>query len=699
MEQTPIYQGSSFATPRVASAANAMPTTLPFAEQWKRNREEATKALQGIEQALIDQNDNTILLSQQAEAKANDIALTAELKNRLNLQNGAPNGFYDANGKIIPSAVRELVTRYRNLTHSWNKALIDPTNQQRSSESTAAYQQGITSATEAAILANMHEREAAAYKENIRYSVELGDYDNANGLIREAYDRGVFSAPQAGMQIHALNEEALKEKFGSLQTPEDMIAFWDDGNTRAQLEQHPELYARIQEEIERRTRLSGVASSATAVRNADGSTSVQRTPALPPAGAPYYLEDHWMRFGGKFNSPEAKSGSVQVMQLWLSQNIDTLKGHPEGDAQWANGRFLANQLGLDDSEYAQLYETRSGQLTAGGFNHKPILESLSTEALLGMTTMDESWVRSNPTAKADAIRAERARIANALREQIGNRFAIWLNEGNNKNAPVRDQAAMLQTFVNQVAAERASDPRRFEGVEVSAEAVKKELENLTSGIEDVNTARAKEVDATRQRRREAQLATSLLRSTEATLPNTMPQARRLAASIANMWNRRRPISPEVQNAIRASYAPFTYELGMGRLSNNLPDTDTRNIIYLPQGTPIDTPVANVLTPDGRNGMTIEFRHADVLRPTMSMRLRRVTGAVTRDPASISWDGVKLNISNEEAMPYSRGGVPSLFPETDNNSYVSEDGLHIDLPLEEAIPASNADFFNEQIGNN
>jgi hypothetical protein len=521
----------------------------------------------------------------------------------------------------------------------------------------------------------------------------MGDRFEAERITREGYERGVIPAAEAGERIYALNEEGLKENFDRLQTPEDMIAFLDNDDIRAQLEQHPELYARIREEVDRRTRLSGAASSSRAVRNADGSISVQRTPALPPAGAPYYLEDHWMRFGGKFDSPEAKSGSVQVMQLWLSQNIDTLKGHPEGDIQWANGRFLANRLGLSDSEYAQLYETRSGQLTAGGFNHRPILDSLSTEALLGMTTMDESWQLSNPRATADAIRAERARIANALREQIGNRFAIWLNEGNNKNAPVRDQAAMLQTFVNQVAAERASDRRAFQGVEVSAEDAIKELGNLMRGMEDVNTARAREVDATRQRRRDAQFTTSLLHSAESALPNTMPQVRRLATTIANMQNRRRPSSPEVQNALRASHAPFAYELGLGRASNELPDSATRNIIYLPQGMPINTPIANVLTPDGRNGIAIEFRHADVEKPTMSMMLRRVTGAVTRNPASISWDGVRLIISNEEAVPYSHSEHSTLIPETNEDfndgTYVTEEGLHAergwdppteDLPL-------------------
>ena len=652
MEPAPIYQGQAFATPRVANTSSSMPTKPLFADLWEQNRHEATKALQGIEQALIDRNDNTILLSQQAEAKANDIALTAELKNRLNLTNGAPNGFYDQNGKIIPSAVRELVTRYRNLTHSWQKALIDPTNQQRSAESRAAYQQGITSATEAAILANMHEREATAYKENVQYSMKLGQYDDARYLVAQASADGVLSEPQAGMTYLDIDKQELGSEIAAMSTPLDMARAWDDFSFRSRISQFPDLEARFRDTLERES-LRGTPAGVTLARNANGTTSVKRTPAVPPANAPFYLEDHWMKWGGVFKSPEAKQASVAIMQRWLGENIERLQGSQEGDAQWARGRFLANELGISDGEYEQLYETRTKQISFGGFDVRPVLESISRDAFLSTTLRDEIEIAALNDGKPEDIEKIRNRIADAVKDKILYRYQVWYSQNQGHSPQPREQAAQLQNIIEEVKREglTAGTEEQRNAVEQSVrdnfgKLMDDYIARRTSLIEQQENAIVQELDETRKRRLRSESEGSWRRLLSAPRPTLRTGALGRIASMANMNT-------------------FAFELGYGVDAGDLPDSDDKNIIYIPEGQKIPAESMNVLMNNGRNRINIEFRHADVAKPIMSRRLRMSTNTITRNPASVRWDGVNLIFSTEnlpdntieEATPISGSLLP------------------------------------------
>lgn len=661
MEPAPIYQGQAFATPRVANASSSMPTKPLFADLWEQNRHEATKALQGIEQALIDRNDNTILLSQQAEAKANDIALTTELKNRLSLPNGAPNGFYDANGKIIPSAVREIVTRYRNLTHSWNKALIDPTNQQRSAESTTAYQQGITSATEAAILANMHEREATAYKENIRYSAQLGQYDDARRLTEEANANGAFSDPQAGMIIHDIEKQEAEVRYSNM-TAIELARTWNTPEERSALRQFPELERQVRRRLESES-LRGVPAGIVMTRNSDGSTSVKQTPATPPANAPYYLQQHWMQWGGEFKTPEAKIASASVIQRWLSQYITRLKGSEEGDSQWARGRFLANQLGISDAEYEQFYETRTKQISYGGFNPNPVLESISRDAFLSITYRDEVELAGHNEADAEKIRN---RIANAVRDKILHRYEVWYSQNSRYNPQGRDQAAKLQEIIEEVKQEARANitDEQFNSLPQSSRdnfgALMNQYADIrTKYVNEQETRIAREVELTNARRVRAESEGSWLR-----LANRGRVS--LGTAARNGLTRNNMVS---RAANMASLNTFAFELGRGEDAVNLDDSDTKPIIYIPEGQKLPAESMGVLFNNGRNRINIEFRHANVSKPTMSLMLKMATGTTTRNPASVRWDGVNLIFSPEDieepyeyelAVPYSTEG--SLLPD-------------------------------------
>lgn len=647
MEPAPIYQGQAFATPRVANTSSSMPTKPLFADLWEQNRHEATKALQGIEQALIDRNDNTILLSQQAEAKANDIALTTELKNRLALPNGAPNGFYDANGKIIPSAVRELVTRYRNLTHSWNKALIDPTNQQRSAESTTAYQQGITSATEAAILANMHEREAKAYEENIRYSVELGQYDNARRLTEEANANGAFSDPRAGMIIHDIEGEEIKQTIRSFRTPHDFVRAYDNPAFMERVSRHPEILAEVDRMIGAQE-LTGKRSSATTTRNADGSTSVTRTPATPPLNAPDYLQDHWMKWNGNFGTPDAKAESAAVMQLWLGESITKLKGSEEGDSQWFAGRVLANQLGISDAEYEQLYKTRSQQLSFGGFNAEAILNDMSAEAWLGVTPEDEAALFFRRNSSHQEREAVRQRIANAMRNDVNERYEAWWHQNKERNPSVRDQAAQLQSIINEVIADKPL-------FRVNGESLLREYERVITPTTQRSDEVTHEVDQTKARQRQTTVRTT---------------ARNMWRNIPQFVSKRMPLWFNIGNL-----GSFNFELGVGSAANNLPDTDTKNIIYLPEGSKLPAESMYVQMNNGRHTIPIEFRHANVDKPTMSVNLRLSTGTARRNPSSVRWDGVNLIFSEDNVVTQNESYEEAIQYSNAPNSLIPDEGLN------------------------
>jgi hypothetical protein len=116
---------------------------------------------------------------------------------------------------------------------------------------------------------------------------------------------------------------------------------------------------------------------------------------------------------------------------------------------------------------------------------------------------------------------------------------------------------------------------------------------------------------------------------------------------------------EVSSGVR-----FNYNLAPVDIS--LPDSKTKNIIYLPKGMelPIEekvdsrykfpfrkktlskTSTANVSIKQGTLGFSVEFRHADVNEPTPSLKLLRTLNRPTSSPASISWNGYELVVSDD-----------------------------------------------------
>ena len=195
MEPSPLYQGHQF-KPAQAPQARLSPE-IPFGQQYVNNLGETTKSLQRIEDALIQRNDNTILLQQEASEKEAALNLANELKYKLSLPDGAEGGLYDNFGRIRKDAVNNLRNKYLSLSRNWHKGLIDPEATGKSAIATQEYTAGVSQTIEAALLANTKTRQKNAYLRNMELNSKLHEYGDNDTIIKQGKAENIFSETEA----------------------------------------------------------------------------------------------------------------------------------------------------------------------------------------------------------------------------------------------------------------------------------------------------------------------------------------------------------------------------------------------------------------------------------------------------------------------------------------------------------------------
>lgn len=642
MEQAPIYQGTQHAVANTTTATPNVPRRLLFADEWEKNRHEATRALMGIEEALIERNNNTVLLNQQAEAKRRNLEMTREMGEILALENGAEGGWYDYNGKLNKQAVRDFVNKYSSQPIQWGKALIGPEAAQKSATATQAYQFGVAEAVSSAILANTKKREEQALKENIRLSAEMGAYEDVDQQISDGQARGIFSPQQAELAKQENRKSELEAELAQLQNVDSALDKWEDPNFRARLAEFPELEDRLERFIESSNKTQGFTMPGTyRVDPKTGKATETKEEYWPPAGAPVYIQTLLYTYKG--NPPVGDA--TTAMQQYLSQEIDSLKGSKKGDSQWATAKAMATEtLGLNVEVFNQLYKTREKQLSYGGFDAPAVLKNIPIWTWLNTTTRDENL----PSDLSDDER-ERAhkKIADDIRTEILAEYNVWLSQNESKDVSARDQCAKLIDIARQKTAAKNS-----------RDTIERAIRSRTDEITKREVEVGRELKATEDRKR--------------------------AQKKADFYSRfnRQPAKPDFQRGEISSTVAFDYELAP--VDSNLEGSRTQNIIYLPKSSelPAKGGKVNVSWKKGYV-VEIEFKHADVQQATPSRRLLCSLGIPTKSPARLTWDGSTLHVQEWE---------PSLFPQGTNtdDGLVPDDGSD---PTEDPndVPKQNEDW--------
>ncbi len=633
MEQNPIYQGTQYVASNTATSNANVPNRLLFDDEWEINRHATTQALQGIKQAFIERNDNTILLNQQAEAKQRDLDMTMEMKEALDKANGTEGSWYDANGKLNKQMVRDFVRKYSAQPTQWGKAMVSPEAQQKSASITMAYRDGVVEAVEAAILANTKKRELQAYQDNMRLATEMKDWDSRDRIAADAVNNGVLTYQQAATENIESERGRLSEEIDACTTTEELLDKWYDDAFQQRISDPA--YSELREAMQKRIKQANSTQATTTgdYCELDPKTGKMKAVAgtvTPPDGAPFYIQYLIRKHNGKVPAEYA----FNAIQRYLSEEITEQDSTEKGMQQWNRAHAMAKTLGMDDTTFNKAYKLRAQQIGFGGFDPKSVISNIEENLWLDTTQEDENL----PADLSEKERtSKRAKIAANIRDSVLTEYNIWWTQNAEKQPPIRAQYAKLLEITRR----RATQQPTFNAIDAR-------VRHATSEYLKQEREVAREIGRTRDRKRKT-------------------------AELTAQFNEKNPtLTPwQVSTDIR-----FSYELAPTD-GGKLPDSKTHNIIYLPKDTKIPVKSANVSIKNGKLGFTVEFRHADVDKPTPSRKLLRSMGMPTFSPASISWDGYNLEVSDYEAEY-----PASLFPD---DGLVPDDGTDPLADNDEPLP--------------
>ena len=665
MEPSPLYQGHQF-KPAQAPQARLSPE-IPFGQQYVNNLGETTKSLQRIEDALIQRSDNTILLQQEASEKEAALNLANELKYKLSLPDGAENGIYDQYGRIRKDAVNNLRNKYIALSRNWHKGLIDPEATGKSAIATQEYTAGVSQTIEAALLANTKTRQKNAYIRNIEQNANLHEYDANDALIDEGLEQNAYSQVEADELKFDNNKARLAYTIDSTNDTDALLDMWEDPAMQEQLSYHPSLRNLLERKINLILDTQGRAAneehfttSKTSKGNSTAGASGKKPKALPPDGAPLYIQVLYAKFNGDF--PENSEAAFEAIQRYLSENVDETDETETGAQQWNKAHSMATAIGLKDTAFNKAYALRKAQLSHGGFDPEKMLSVIEDKHWLALTKEDETMLtdllnkyssedkkhgdeyatQQKPTRDA-AIKKMQQEVAKNMRTSALREYNRW--ELQNEKAPIRDKYTKLLEIT-----------RKLE-----TELEKKSISTFIAGqLASAEANIAKERKATADRKLKTQKEEyntfAWMERFGAGSHNTAEWVKRfgtgeLQYNGVNLRDLAKYLYLDKETPIPTTSTDLQFDYQLAAPDSKLPDSKTHNIIYLPKNSPIPPDKkAHVYKRKGSLACTIEFRHSDkVQQPTPSRRLLASLGRATTPPTYIKWDGVDLDLGEPAPM--------------------------------------------------
>lgn len=697
MEPSPLYQGHQF-KPAQAPQARLSPE-IPFGQQYVNNLGETTKSLQRIEDALIQRNDNTILLQQEASEKEAALNLANELKYKLSLPDGAEGGLYDNFGRIRKDAVNNLRNKYLSLSRNWHKGLIDPEAAGKSALATNEYTTGVSATIEAALLANTKTRQKNAYLRNIEQNANLHEYDANDKLIDDGLKQNAYSQVEADELKFDNNKARLAYTIDSTNDPDALQDMWEDSTMQEQLSYHPSLRNLLERKINLTLDTQGRAAneehfttSKTSKGNSTAGASGKKPKALPPDGAPLYIKILYAKFNGDF--PENSEAAFEAIQRYLSENVDETDETVTGARQWNKAKLIANSIGLKDTAFNKAYAFRKEQLSPGGFDPEKMLSVIEDKHWLALTKEDETLLtdllnkyssedkkhgdeyatQQKPTRDA-AIKKIQQEVAKSMRNRALREYNRW--ELQNEKAPIRDKYSKLLEITRKLETEleKKSISAFIAGQLASAEA-------------NIAKERRETADRKLKTQKEEYNTFAWMKRFGPGKHNTVEWVKRfgtgdLQYNGVNLRDLAKYLYLDKETPIPTTSTDLQFDYQLAAPDSKLPDSKTHNIIYLPKDSPIPDKKAHVYKRKGSLACTIEFRHSDkVQQPTPSRRLLASLGRATTPPTYIKWDGVDLDFG--ESSPYRQGNIVyGLFPEDDTAEEV-DDGLSPEHYTEEEL---------------
>ena len=462
----------------------------------------------------------------------------------------------------------------------------------------------------------------------------MKDWDSRDQIAADAVNNGVLTHQQAATENIESERGRLAEEIDACSTTDELLDKWYDPDFQQRISDPA--YSELREAMQKRINQANSTQATTTgdYYELDPKTGKKKAVAgtvTPPDGAPWYIQTVMRQHNGNVPADIA----FNAIQKYISEEITEQTSTAKGLQQWNRAHEMAKTLGVNDTAFNKAYDLRSKQISFGGFKPEAVINNIPDNLWLD-TTQDDENLPADLSEKDRA--AKRAKIAADIRDSVLNEYNVWWTQNADKKPSIRTQYAELL----KIARRRATSQPTFKAIDTS-------VRSSASGYLRRELEVAKEIGRTNDRKHKSDELTK-----EFNEKNPTPTP----------WQ----VSTDIQ---------FSYELAPTD-GGTLPDSKTHNIIYLPKNTKLPAKSANVAIRNRKLGFTVEFRHADVDKPTPSRKLLRSMGMPTFSPASISWDGYGLEVSDWEAEY-----PPSLFP---------DDGL---VPYDGSDPTADPNDVPEQ----
>ena len=643
MQQNPIYQGNRY-TPAQAPQGNVSPN-LPFADAWQRNYAAMTRHTERMQEALVERVDKTALLNQEAEARNNDLEMTLEMRQMLDLPNGQ-GGFYDKNGMVDKAAVRSFANKYLTRSRNWHKALISPEAKEKSVQGTRDYQFGIVKALESAIVANTKDRQIKAFNANVNLAAKMNDWDAIQNYAEAAEKDRIISEVQANTILFDNEKNRINDDVIAVGSIDEALDLLENDDWVAGAEYYdPNAIEKLKRKIDSFSKIEGQAETfAVTIDPVTGKPVRTKKAAVPPETAPWYHQLHFIKFGGDFKSPQAQNEGFKIMQRYAAENITKPKGTAEGDAQWADLRAMGGSIGIADTELEEIHKTRISQLSYGGFDPKAYLDSVPAEIWLRNTTKDDAILadeETTDTQKAASLR----RLVEEMKDAVMAQYNSWYSQNKNHKPTARAQAAEFEKHFQKMLKD---SPAIFHALTAQ----------INDNILKQEMAIDKELRATAKRQKDTAVENTRWKE------NAAKKLAELGITVS-------PVNATNPGARISTDLKMDIELGAEPAIKEDPSYKNECIIFIPET--MKTGFDQITLPTGKNKCkTFLVRKANIKKPALSRKAKIALGVATRNPDRITWDGNKLTISTNDIPRVNFG----LFPEDDE--------------MEEATPVSDVE---------
>lgn len=707
----PLYQGE---LPDVSRAPQAQtPTSHPMQQTWDRNQQRATQNTYALEDTVVEYLEDYRTQQLEAEQKQINADIKDELAQALQKANGVSGSLFKLDGTPDPAAVKALTQKYQNRVSNWQKGFTSLASKQTAALAQQEFRNAIGETVRTTMTVNLKPRAMAAFKHNYELAIAMGEPEQAKATAKDLYKKGYISETELALFELEADDKYLDYQLDHISSFEEAENLWNDpafmGNCNPSQ----------RNAVERALEYYGAQSlpPVAMLKNGKtpGSTNPQdyyKTAPVPPAGIPYYMEDLWYNFDGKFTEkhPNARiAANAMVMRFAM----DSIPVNNPDSVEW-EGVFRAQcaAFGISGQVVTDAIKEARNQLTA---HTTPIvkeaIEAIPAAALIPMLsteqmdriandTKDLEQYKSLPTAEERFNAARRFYFAEHLRQRVSKEAAELFAASPNVS-PEAFQKALAKTQRDKIYTEYSSWLGSGSNTKASFEVKQTQLDSITNKYITKPDLRKLAANAMQPFLNQAIQAEAERESRKKIIAENQKDTGIATAA--------RSVARSIENRVDDSPSPIVYN---DANISSLPYSTSVDIIYVPKGYTKLGKAGDAVIANPKTGKDTRITIMESEKVKDSPRLSR---CLSKRFELWRLKGAKLDIVNkngtlflvpsvapaeepapsEEPVPTYGSGDNDTLPDWADRQLVDDDSADLIAPpvdpsiLEEATPVSEA----------